>query len=327
MSQASLTEPFSLEPAPAAEVTPSKAKPLTDVEDHLPFRIKLANLSAVVLPFLGVAAAMVLLWGTSFGWVYLIVTAIMYVLTAGGVTIGYHRLFTHRSYETGPITKFVVGVLASMSAEGPLFWWVAMHRRHHQHADHDDDPHSPHLHGGGMWGMVQGLWHAHIGWLFYPQPKDLPRYVGDLRKEPVLRWVHVLFPIWVALGIVIPAAITGWWTMSWTGALLGAVWGGFVRIFLVHHATWSINSVCHFWGKQDFESDDESRNNVVFGILSLGEGWHNNHHAFPTSARHGLKWWQFDATYVVIRGLERVGLVWKVKVPAPEAMAAKQRIA
>ena len=288
--------------------------------------IRSINLVAVVGPFLGFIAAAALLWGYGFDWVTMGIFAGMYLCTAFGVTVGYHRLFTHRAFETNRVMKCILAVLGSMAVEGPLFRWVATHRRHHQHADEPDDPHSPHLHGEGLWGMLRGLWHAHMGWLFAPDAPGLGRYVGDLRKEAMLRHISALFPLWVVLSMLIPAALGGLLSLSWTGALLGFLWGGLARIFLVHHVTWSINSVCHIWGYQSFRGDDESRNNVFFGVFALGEGWHNNHHAFPTSARHGLRWWEIDISYWIIRLMQAVGLAWKVKVPQPAAIAAKRRV-
>jgi stearoyl-CoA desaturase (delta-9 desaturase) len=174
-------------------------------------------------------------------------------------------------------------------------------------------------------GVLRGAWHAHVGWLFQPAAPGLSRYVGDLLADRLISRVSALFPLWVALGLVIPAALAGLITMSWTGALLGFIWGGLARVFIGHHVTWSINSVCHLWGTRPFRSHDESRNNAIFGILAMGEGWHNNHHAFPTSARHGLRWWEFDVSYLVIRVLEVCGLAWKVKVPTPAAIESKLR--
>ncbi len=297
---------------------------MDEVDQELSTRLKFVNLLAVVLPFIGLGVAIYTMWGWGFSWTYLGIMVAMYFMSAVGITLGYHRLFTHRSFETGPVVRASLAVMGSMAVEGPVLWWVAMHRKHHQHADHDDDPHSPHLHGHGFVGMLQGLYHSHIGWLFAPQPADLRRYVGDLRRDKVVRTVSALFPFCVLLGLLLPTIAGGLLTMSWTGAALGFLWGGLVRIFFVHHVTWSINSVCHFWGAQPFKGDDESRNNVVFGVLAMGEGWHNNHHAFPTSARHGLWWWQIDMTYVFIRCLEFVGLAWKVKTPDAQAIAARQ---
>jgi stearoyl-CoA desaturase (delta-9 desaturase) len=246
----------------------------------------------------------------------------MYFITAVGVTVGFHRLFTHRSFETNRVIQFILVVLGSMAFQGPLMTWVAVHRRHHQHSDRELDPHSPHAYGSGVWAMLKGLWHAHIGWLFSANPANLYSYVKDLRQRPLLRWGNDLFVVWVVLGLAIPTLL-GWLLIGgWYGALLGFLWGGVLRIFLGHHLTWSVNSVCHFWGLQPFKGMDQSRNNFIFGILGLGEGFHNNHHAFPTSARHGLFWWQLDISYLIIRGLSLVGLAWNVKVPSRAALAA-----
>jgi stearoyl-CoA desaturase (Delta-9 desaturase) len=207
--------------------------------------------------------------------------------------------------------------------EGPLLKWAAMHRRHHQHSDGADDPHSPHHHGAGLRGLLAGAWHAHIGWLFDRDPENLSRYVGDLQSDTLLRRISGTWTLWSAAGLALPAVLGGLITWTWTGVLLGFLWGGLTRVFLVHHMTWSINSICHIWGTRPFRSNDQSRNNAFFGLIGLGEGWHNNHHAFPTSARHGLRWWEFDASYLIIRLLEWVGLAWKVKIPPADALARR----
>jgi stearoyl-CoA desaturase (delta-9 desaturase) len=284
--------------------------------------VVVANLVGVIGPFLGLVVAGVLLWGQGLSWVDLGLLLGMYVLTGLGITVGYHRLFTHGAFETNGVVKFVLAALGSMAVEGPLLDWVAQHRRHHQHSDTPEDPHSPHHQGQGFLGLLRGLWHAHLGWPFRAREMDLSRYVKDLRQSGLLRWVSGLFPVWVAVGLLMPAALGGLLTQSWLGALLGLLWGGLVRIFLVHHVTWSVNSVCHLWGRRPFATDDQSKNNFLFGILALGEGWHNNHHAFPTSARHGLRWWQIDVTYYCIRALALVGLAWKVRLPGNRAVAA-----
>src|SRR6185437_12182565 len=164
-----------------------------------------------------------------------------------------------------------------------------------------------------------GFWHAHIGWFFEADPPDLDRYVTDLSANHTLRLVSSLFPLWIALGLVIPAVLGGVITLSWAGVWTGLIWGGLVRVFLVHHVTWSVNSACHLWGFRPYRSGDESRNNFVFGILAMGEGFHNTHHAFPTSARHGLRWWQIDVSYWIIRTLALLRLAWNVKVPTTQA--------
>lgn len=275
---------------------------------------RIVNLVAVVLPFLGLVFAAVFLWGSGFSWVHLGLLLGMYVLTTLGITVGFHRLFTHRAFKTNRATEFVLCVLGSMAVQGPLIQWVACHRRHHQKSDKPGDPHSPHLHGRGIGGVLRGLWHSHIGWLFQPEAFHASKYVPDLLKNRVLQRVSRLFPLWVAVGLVLPALLGGLLTASWMGVLLGFIWGGLLRIFLVHHVTWSVNSVCHVWGSQPYPHGDESKNNVVFGLLAMGEGWHNNHHAFPTSARHGLRWWQVDVSYIVIRALKLLGLAWDVKL-------------
>lgn len=304
---------------PAAEVptgfTPGRA----------PLLMRLVTLAVIVVPLLGLIAAPFFLWGWGFSWVDMGLLLGMYLLTAVGITIGFHRLFTHRSFETYVWVKFVFAVLGTMAVEGSLFRWVALHRRHHQHSDTPEDPHTPHHHGGGILGILRGAWHAHIGWFFESVPGDLDDYVKDLNKSRTLRVADTLWPLWIVLGMVIPAVMGGLLKMSWLGVWTGLIWGGLVRILLVHHVTWSVNSACHLWGLQPFQSDDESRDNVVFGILALGEGWHRGHHAFPTSARHGLRWWKIDASYYLIRLLAWLGLVWAVRVPSKAAMEMKRR--
>ncbi len=283
---------------------------------------RIATLLTVILPMLSVIVAIYGFWGWGFSWVDLGLLISMYAATGLGVTLGFHRLFTHRSFEAVRPLKLLLAILGSMSVEGSVFHWVAMHRRHHQHSDQADDPHSPHRFGNTFFGVIGGWWHSHVGWLFTPDPPNLERYVGDLKKDAGLVRIDRLFVLWVLLGLAIPAIVGGLLTWSWWGVLLGFLWGGLVRIFVVHHVTWSINSVCHMWGQRPYRSRDESRNNVIFGFLSFGEGWHNNHHAFPTSARHGLHWWQLDITWIVIRVLQVCGLIWRVRVPTPETLAA-----
>jgi len=278
----------------------------------------------VIVPFVGFVAAVVLLWGVAFDWIHLVLLGGMYALTAVGVTVGYHRLFTHCSFRTVTPVKFILGVLGSMAVEGPIIRWAAQHRLHHQHSDCEGDPHSPHVHGEGIVATLRGFWHAHMGWIIQPEIKGLGRYVPDLNNDRTVRFVSKTFTIWVVIGLLVPAAIAGLLTLSWYGALLGFLWGGLGRIFLVHHATWSINSVCHMWGTKPFRSHDESRNNLIFGVIGLGEGWHNNHHAFPASARHGLRWWEVDVSYAIIRLLVLCRLASHVRVPSVERIAAQR---
>ena len=289
---------------------------------------KLVMATAVGLPFLGCLIAVVLCWRLGFmGWLYLEMLIGGWLLTGIGITIGFHRLLTHRSFETYAWMRMVFMALGALSVEGSPLVWCAVHRRHHEWSDRPGDPHSPHLHGDSWLGALRGLWYAHAGWLFtsYWTKPELHRYVPDLLAEPLLVAVDRVYYLWVLMSFAIPSLIGGLATWSWEGAALGFVWGGLVRIFVTHHITWSINSICHVFGRQDFEAHDDSRNNWLCGLLGLGEGWHNNHHAFPTSARHGLAWWQFDFSWLVIRGLELVGLAWNVRLPIQRSLAAKRR--
>jgi stearoyl-CoA desaturase (Delta-9 desaturase) len=301
-------------------------------------------LAAVIVPLLGLAAAIVLLWQTPFHWTYIALFGGMYALTALGIGVGYHRLFTHKSFETSPVFRFIWAVLGSMAVEGPVITWVAVHRKHHQHTDVAGDPHSPHIRGAdgggaadaedgggdeheqtGLGALLRGMWHAHVGWLFDKEPADVDRYAPDLVKDPVVSFVSRTFALWAVLGLLIPALLGGLLTRSWTGVLLGLLWGGLARVLLVHHVTWSINSVCHLWGSRPFSTGDESRDNPVLGVLALGEGWHNTHHAFPTSARHGLAWWKLDINYLVIRAMALLHLARNVRLPTPERIDERRR--
>jgi stearoyl-CoA desaturase (Delta-9 desaturase) len=292
--------------------------------DRRPLLERLITIAAIIIPLAAVIAVPFFLWGWGFHWTDLGLLLGMYVVTVIGITVGFHRLFVHRSFETYAWVKWIWAVLGSMAVQGPLFQWVALHRRHHQFSDTPDDPHSPRHEGHGVLGLLKGFWHAHIGWFFTPDPPNLHRYVADLGQSRALRVTSRLFPVWVALGLLIPAVLGGVITLSWVGVLTGLIWGGLVRIFLVHHVTWSVNSACHLWGRQPFRCNDDSRNNLIFGILALGEGWHNTHHAFPTSARHGLRWWQIDVSYYVIRALAWMHLAWDVKLPSKKAQAERR---
>ena len=302
---------------------PAPDLPIPNEEPRTPSRAaRAATLAAILIPLLGTVAAMASVWGWGFTWTDFWLLFGAYLLTGFGITVGFHRLFSHKSFETGKPLEFAWGALGSMAVQGSLLTWVAMHRVHHQFSDQKRDPHSPNGHGGGVLGVLKGFFHAHVGWAFKRSPVKADRYITDLKKRRLARVVDSLFPVWVLIGLAIPASIGGLVTLSWGGVLRGLLWGGLVRVFLVHHITWSVNSVCHLWGSRPYPQKDLSRNNFLFGVLALGEGWHNNHHAFPTSARHGLRWWQFDPSYVVIWTMEKLGLVWKVRRPAAEPALA-----
>jgi stearoyl-CoA desaturase (delta-9 desaturase) len=314
-------------PVESSAPLPADDQPLyTEVFPTVPLRVKITNLLAVVLPFAGLVAGAILFWGWGFDWLHLGLMLGMYLISILGVTVGYHRLFTHRSFRTYKPVQVILAIAGSMAVEGPVIKWVAMHRRHHQRSDHEGDPHSPHLHGSGIIGMLKGFCHAHVGWMFKPDMPNIMNGVKDLLADPAIRRVDRFFAVWVALGLLAPAAL-GWiLSHSWQGALLGFIWGGLVRIFLVHHVTFSVNSICHIWGSRPFQSNDHSTNNLLFAILGMGEGWHNNHHAFPTSACHGLRWWQIDFSYYVIKLMSWVGLAWDVRKPSAAAMEAKKAV-
>jgi stearoyl-CoA desaturase (delta-9 desaturase) len=284
---------------------------------------------SVAGPFAGLLVAIILLWrrspaGGGIGWPEVWAMVAMYTLAGFGVTIGFHRLLTHRAFETPRPLRLLLAVLGSAAAQGMAIKWVATHRRHHQVSDREGDPHSPHLHGNRGIDLLRGFWHAHVGWCFGTDAAGLARSVPDLLADKAMLLVDKLYFLWVGLGLVLPAIALGLWSHSWNGFISGLIWGGIVRVFLMQHVTWSINSVCHVWGGREFHTSDHSTNNFPIAILSLGEGWHNNHHAFPTSARHGLRWWQLDASYGVIRLLQWLGLAWNVRVATASAAAAKR---
>ncbi|MGI8920687.1 MAG: acyl-CoA desaturase [Solirubrobacteraceae bacterium] len=280
------------------------------------------NLVAVFLPFVAFVAAITLLWSHEVDATDLSIFAFFYLLVGFGITIGYHRLFTHRSFAAVRPLQIVLAILGSMAAQGPVVEWVADHRKHHAHTDEEGDPHSPHVgHGTGLRGLV----HAHVGWLFRTQGlADRRQYARDMREDPAMRRISRLFALWVALGLALPA-LAGFVLHGYTtdGALRGLLWGGLVRVFLLHHITWSINSVCHFAGRRRFEVDDHSTNVAWLALPSLGEAWHHNHHAFPRSHRHGLGRFEPDPSALVIRGLQAVGLAHEVVVIPPERQRAK----
>jgi stearoyl-CoA desaturase (Delta-9 desaturase) len=286
---------------------------------------KIANLGAMVVPFLATLAAIVLLWGRLVSWHDLALFAVMYVITAAGITVGYHRMLTHRSFRTHKPTEYVFAGLGSMAVQGPVIAWVADHRKHHAHTDVEGDPHSPHVgHGEGVMGVLQGLWHAHMGWLLSEHGRaDWKRYAPDLYEDRGMRLLNRRFVSLVFVGLAIPALAGYLITGTWVGAATGLLWGGLVRIFFVHHVTWSVNSVCHFLGTRRFEVEDHSTNVFWLALPSLGESWHHNHHAFPRSAVHGLRRWELDPSALLIGAMEKVGLAWNVIRIAPERQEAK----
>jgi stearoyl-CoA desaturase (Delta-9 desaturase) len=286
---------------------------------------KLVNLMAIVLPLAGLLLAIALLWNRMVGATELAILAVGYVLTGLGITVGYHRLFTHRSFETYRGIRYAFAVLGQMAVEGDVVTWVAHHRKHHQYSDREGDPHSPHAgFGDGVREALRGLWHAHSGWFFAGDARaDRARYAKDLVRDRGLQVIARLFLPMVLVSLIVPA-LAGWALIGgWYGFIAGLVWGGAVRIFLLQHVTFAINSICHFWGRRRFGSNDESRNVWWLSWLSFGESWHNNHHAFPTSAFHGLRGFELDPGGLVIWTLEKLGLAWRVTRIPPEKQARR----
>ncbi len=278
-----------------------------------------------IAPFVGLGFVGWQLWDGLLHRYDVFVFAIVYLLTGLGVTVGFHRLFTHRSFKTFPALRFVLAVLGSAAIEGPIISWVADHRKHHAFSDRDGDPHSPHVdRGSGVSGVLRGLAHAHVGWLFvHTERGSRERYAPDLLADPVVAFVDRTFFVWALGGLAasfgLGYAIGG----SWRSGLTGLLWGGAVRMLVLHHVTYSINSLCHFFGKRAYETGDHSRNLAWLAPLSLGEAWHNNHHAFPTSAFHGFGRRQLDPSAFVIKAMEDFGLAWDVVRVAPERRTAK----
>jgi stearoyl-CoA desaturase (delta-9 desaturase) len=291
---------------------------------------KIVNLIGVPLPLVGLVAAVIVLWHKAVGPTELIIMGAFYIVTAVGITLGFHRMFTHRSFESSRAFRAVIAVAGTMAVQGSVITWVSDHRKHHAFTDQDGDPHTPHGFGPGFKGAIQGLWHAHVGWLFETVgTAERERFAPDLVKDELMQRVdRLFFPIVVA-GFLVPFGL-GWWIGGGIGVgLTTLLWAGFVRVFLLHHVTWSINSVCHFFGRRRFDVEDESRNVFWLAPFSMGEAWHHNHHAFPTSAFHGLTLSErlADPTGLLIAALEKVGLVWNVVRISPERQAAKLLIA
>lgn len=267
-----------------------------------------------IAPFLALGVVGWQAWASLLHWSDVFVFLTLYVLTGLGITVGFHRHFTHRSFATKRPVRAILAALGSAAIEGPVISWVADHRKHHAFSDLPGDPHSPHVeHGGGWNGALRGLVHAHVGWLFiHTQRGARDRYAPDLMADPIVRFIDRTFVYWAVGGLV--AAFGLGWLFGGTLAagLTGLLWGGAVRMLVLHHVTYSINSLCHFFGRRRFTTGDESRNLAWLSVLSLGEAWHNNHHAFPTSAAHGLRRWELDVSSLVIGALERCGLAWDV---------------
>ncbi len=247
--------------------------------------------------------------------------AVPWLVIGMGVTVGYHRYFTHQAFETGSAVRMILAILGSMSAQGPLVAWVSTHRRHHQLSDREGDPHSPNLNDPGFRGRLKGIWHAHFGWMPSHALPNPMRYARDILRDRRLMWVNRMYYCWVALGVILPGIVLGLVRRNEYGFLSGCLWGGFLRIFVTSQFVWSINSLCHSIGSRPFRTREHSTNNALLALPTCGEAWHNNHHAFPKSARFGHHWWQLDIGYSTIGILRLLGLAWNVWTPSEMQIA------
>lgn len=279
-------------------------------------------LATIIIPFISIIFAIYLYWGLWVNIYDICICLLMYFLTMLGITLGYHRFFTHKSFKCTTPIKYFLGIFGCMAAQGPIYFWVATHRKHHQCSDREGDPHSPH-HGflPSYWGTIKGLWHSHIGWMISHNQENYRRLIPDIIRDKSVNFIDKNYFLWVALGILVPGITIGAVNHSLWCFVKGCLWGGLIRIFLVHHSTWSVNSICHLFGNSPFKTHDESKNNFICAVLTLGEGWHNNHHAFPSSSRHGLFWWQIDIVYLILRMLSTFGLAWDLIEPEPKQIA------
>ena len=280
--------------------------------------------ATIIIPFLGTLAALVLLVWVPISAVDIALLLVMYVATTLGITAGFHRQFAHRAFKAKPALRVALGILGSMAAQGNLIYWVATHRRHHQYSEGDGDPHSPYIHDGKLLSRLRGLWHSHLGWMLDSQMTNTVKFTKDLMRDPAIRRVNDLYALWVVLGLAIPAVLGGLLTLSWMGALTGFLWGGMVRMFLAHHAMWTSGSTAHLIGTRPFATRDMSTNNGLLAVPNLGEAWHNNHHAFPSSAIFGLYWWQIDIGGMFIRLCEALGWAWDVRRPTRAMIDGKK---
>lgn len=276
------------------------------------------------IPFAALVAAVPVAWGWGLSWRDIVIVVVMYAITGHGITIGFHRYFTHGSFKANRAVRIGLAIAGNMAVQGPLVRWVADHRKHHKYSDQEGDPHSPWRYGTSVGALAKGLWWAHMGWLFDVEQTSQEKYAPDLLKDRDMVRISRQFPLWVALSLALPALIGGLWSWSWQGALSAFFWAGLVRVGLLHHVTWSINSICHAAGSQPFKSRDRSGNVWWLAIPSMGESWHNLHHADQTSARHGVLRGQLDSSARIIRWMEKLGWVTDVRWPDRERVASRR---
>ena len=285
---------------------------------------QVALFAFIAVPLIAVFGAVPLLWGHGIGWTDVLIALFFYVVAGLGITVGFHRYFTHGSFKAKRGLRIALAIMGSLAIEGPVIRWVSDHRKHHAFSDRDGDPHSPHRFGPGVWNLLKGLFYAHVGWLFETSQSSQVKYSPDLLADKDIRKIDKLFPLWVAISLGAPLVIGGLVTWSWQGALTAFFWGSIIRVGLLHHVTWSINSICHTFGERPFKSRDKSTNFWPLAVLSFGESWHNLHHADPTCARHGVDKGQLDPSARVIRWYEQLGWAYDVRWPNHQRLATKR---
>ncbi|NEO43445.1 MAG: acyl-CoA desaturase [Moorea sp. SIO4A3] len=300
-----------------------KRQKITIKSDRLKIPLLVHALAIALIPLLGSIVAIVMAFKLGVGLVEVGLLVTMYTLTMLGITVGFHRHFSHCSFQAGTAVRVILAILGSMAAQGPLIYWVSNHRRHHQYSDLPGDIHSPYFKQDERLSGLRGLWYSHMGWTFSHGITNTALFAKDLLREPTISKINQLYYLWVLLGLAIPTLLGGLLTGTWMGLISGFLWGGCVRLFLIYHVTNSINSITHLYGSRPFDTREQSTNNIWLAIPTGGEAWHNNHHAFPNSAIFGLKWWQIDLGAWGIRFLEKVGLVSQVKMPKVEMINAK----
>lgn len=303
-------------PIPRPRITVS-SKHLQRVKQRFVLGISFISILGCAIGFYQV------IWG-KVGYLEIGLLLLMVVLTGIGITVGFHRFFSHKTFKTKRSFQVILAILGSMAGNGTIIAWVSVHRCHHQYSDRSGDPHSPHIHGEVTHTGIKGLWHAHIGWLLNDEIPNSMIFAKDLLKDPVICKINQLYPVWIFLGLAIPAILGGLISGTWEGVFQGFLWGGLVRLFISFNSGYLINSMAHVYGTEKFSTIDRSKNNVYLAILTMGEGWHNNHHAFSNSAKFGLQPWEIDLGYWVIYLLNLLGLVWEVQTPTIEAIEAKK---
>jgi stearoyl-CoA desaturase (delta-9 desaturase) len=316
------TDTITAGPGPTPQVVTRTPRPDVEPEPNTPFDRFLIG-TFVVVPLLALFAAIPVAWGWGLSWRDIVIAAVFYVIAGLGISMGFHRHFTHSSFKASKPLRVALGIAGSMAIEGPVLVWVADHRRHHKYSDKEGDPHSPWRFGSDWRALTKGFFYAHVGWLFDPARTSQEKFCPDLLADRPIRRISGLFPLWAAISLFAPALIGGLWSMSLTGAVTAFFWASLVRICLLHHVTWSINSVCHTFGNEDFEVRDKSRNVAWLAIPSFGESWHNLHHADPTCARHGALAGQIDITARTIWFAEKLGWAWDVRWPDEDRLAGK----